>query len=197
MAEKRKDITQAMCDQVKFLIKGGATNKKAGEFIGVSATTISRIRTAGYNAEEFRKNNEARREEEKLLAAPITESKVNAYFARREEEKKTGSYACGYTGVCELPESGIELTPDGPRMKGEQIPGQMAMELLPTQEQAKETTDLNKLLRFLAGKTDLLSNQLSKYDRYMREMGIELCGISTKLDKLNDNLCQILRRMDK
>lgn len=185
MAEKRKDITQQICDQVKFLIKGGATNKKAGAFVGLSATTISRIRTAGYSAEEFRKNNEI----------------------RNAEEKKAGSYACAYTGEIE-DKSGMMLTPEGPLTREElraavrefqdaanQVPGQLAMDL-PTYPQVKET-DLNKLLRFLAGKTDLLGAQLSKYDRYMREMGTVLCGIGTKLDKLNDNLCQILRRMDK
>ena len=194
MAEKRKDITQAMCDHVKLLIKGGATNKTAGALIGVSATTISRIRTAGYSAEKFKENNEARRGEVKLLAAPATESAVNAYFARREKVKKTGTYACVYTGVVE-DKSGIELTPDGPRMKQDQIPGQMAMEL-PTYPQVKET-DLNKLMRFLAGKADALGIFLGKNDRCMREMGMAIYQINTKLDKLNDNLCQILRRMDK
>ena len=179
MAEKRKDITQEICDQVKFLIKGGATNKKAGAFVGLSATTISRIRTAGYSAEEFRKNNEIRNAEEKG-----DKRIVGTYFTPEVAEKlKVPEYKDDGTGTYHL------------SMPENQVLGQMAMDL-PTYPQIKET-DINKLLRFLAGKTDLLGRQLSTYDRYMREMGIELCGIGTKLDKLNDNLCQILRRMDK
>ena len=186
MAEKRKDITQGICDQVQFLIKGGATNKKAGAFVGLSATTISRIRTAGYSAEEFRKNNEARREEEKkTLTDYISKEAIESVKPHYVEDKKhPGTYHLQLT-----------RSDDYAPKNNDQVPGQMAMEL-PTYPQVKET-DLNKLLRFLAGKTDLLGAQLSKYDRYMREMGIQLCGIGTKLDKLNDNLCQILRRMDK
>ena len=113
MAEKRKDITQEICDQVKFLIKGGATNRKAGSFVGLSASTVSRIRTADYNAEKYRKNNEI----------------------RNAEEKKAGTYACGFTGECELPEPGIMLTDEGPvirkemQAEGNQVPGQMTMDL--------------------------------------------------------------------
>ena len=189
MAEKRKDITQAMCDHVKLLIKGGATNKTAGALIGVSATTISRIRTAGYNAEEFRKNNEA----------------------RREEEKKTGTYACVYTGVIE-DKSGIELTPDGPRLKSEQIPGQMAMELpekkmITVEVQVPEGEPVvlvneQKIIRFLAGKMDETNKDINKVRADIQASHSEMSrllyeNISMKLDQIYNYLGQIVRRMDK
>lgn len=161
MAEKRKDITQEICDQVKFLIKGGATNRKAGRFVGLSATTVSRIRTADYNAEQYRKNNEIR----------------NA-----EEKKEAGEYGCVYTGECELPEQGIMLTEEGPvireelQVTGDQVPGQMKMFFQGEGKPPIPIVDETKLMRFLAGKTG---------------------EITTKLDKINDNLCQILRRLDK
>ena len=160
MNRKKPDITQEICDQVKFLIKGGATNRKAGAFVGLSASTVSRIRTADYNAERYRKNNEI----------------------RNAEEKKAGTYACGFTGECELPEPGIMLTDDGPVIReelqatGDQVPGQMKMFFQGEGKPPIPIVDETKLMRFLAGK---------------------IGEVTTKLDKLNDNLCQILRRMDK
>ena len=160
MNRKKPDITQEICDQVKFLIKGGATNRKAGRFVGLSATTVSRIRTADYNADQYRKNNEI----------------------RNAEEKKAGTYACGFTGECELPEPGIMLTEEGPvireelQVTGDQVPGQMKMFFQGEGKPPIPIVDETKLMRFLAGKTG---------------------EITTKLDKINDNLCQILRRMDK
>lgn len=160
MNRKKPDITQEICDQVKFLIKGGATNRKAGCFVGLSASTVSRIRTADYNAEKYRKNNEI----------------------RNAEEKKAGTYACGFTGECELPEPGIMLTDEGPvireelQVTGDQVPGQMKMFFQGEGKPPIPIVDETKLMRFLAGKTG---------------------EITTKLDKINDNLCQILRRLDK
>lgn len=160
MNRKKPDITQKICDQVKYLITGGATNRMAGAFVGLSASTVSRIRTADYNAEQYRKNNEI----------------------RNAEEKKAGSYACGFTGECELPEPGIMLTDEGPvireelQVTGDQVPGQMKMFFQGEGKPPIPIVDETKLMRFLAGKTG---------------------EITTKLDKINDNLCQILRRMDK
>ena len=178
MNRKKPDITQEICDQVKFLIKGGATNRKAGRFVGLSATTVSRIRTADYNAEQYRKNNEIRNAEEKgeyKLTDPDLPI-LNRF------EKKAGSYACGFTGECELPEPGIMLTEEGPVIReelqatGDQVPGQMKMFFQGEGKPPIPIVDETKLMRFLAGKTG---------------------EITTKLDKINDNLCQILRRMDK
>lgn len=223
MADKRKDITQEICDQVKFLIKGGATNKKAGAFVGLSATTISRIRTAGYSAEGFRKNNEARREEEKAeykLTDPGLPT-LNRF------EKKDGSYACAYTGEIE-DKSGMVLTPEGPLTREElraavrefqdaanQVPGQLAMDL-PTEKDRKMVTvevsvpqdepivlvNEQKMMRFLAGKLDGINIDINKVRSDIQAAHSEMSQmifkyVSAPLDKIYDYLGQILRRMDK
>ena len=81
----------------------------------------------------------------------------------------------------------------------DQVPGQMAMDL-PTYPQIKET-DMNKLLRFLAGKTDAIVTEIESikndYEIGQINIGALFREIESKLDKLNDNMCQILRRMDK
>ena len=170
MADKKVEITNEMCRQAQLLIKGGATNKEAGRFLGVSPATVSRIRNADYDLFKYLQNTEARR-------------------------KAAGAYKCNYTGVCELPESGIELTPDGPRMKQDQVPGQVAMDL-EKQEAGTYTPEIQDNQPI---KLDI-SKEAFEYElnnRLMRFLGGKMGEITTKLDKLNDNLCQILRRMDK
>ena len=183
MADKKVEITQDMCRQAQLMIKGGATNKEAASFLGVSPATVSRIRTANYDPFKYQQNTEARRKEEKV-EYKLTDPGLPTL--NRFVKKAGGTYSCVHTGVIE-DKSGIVLTPEGPLTREElraaarefqdaanQVPGQMEMDL-PTYPQIKET-DMNKLMRFLAGK---------------------IGEITTKLDKLNDNLCQILRRMDK
>ena len=168
MNRKKPDITQEICDQVKFLIKGGATNRKAGRFVGLSATTVSRIRTADYNAEQYRKNNEIRNAEEK-----------------KETEKEPNRME------------------DLLAAEDNQVPGQMAMDLQPEDDGAKEMAeylhcedapakkvDIVSFMRLYAGKTGELITWIS-------EACVLLHRNMEKLDKINDNLCQILRRLDK
>ena len=137
MSEKRVEITNVLCRQVQLLIKGGATNKEAGSLVGVSAATVSRIRTANYDPFKYQQNTEARRKLEVEVADAMD-------YISQEEQKDE-----------------------------DQVPGQMKMDL---PEEEKETTDQTKMMRFLAAK---------------------IGEVTTKLDKLNDNLCKILRRMDK
>ena len=154
MAEKRIEITNTLCRQVQLLIKGGATNKEAGELVGVSAATVSRIRTANYDPFKYQQNTEARRKGEEQQ----TEDAVTKYFMQKEER----------FGQPIVPPYIEERKPD-------QIPGQMAMFIPAGGGEPMPVVDENKLMRFLAGK---------------------IGEVTTKLDKLNDNLCQILRRMD-
>ena len=76
----------------------------------------------------------------------------------------------------------------------DQVPGQLRMFIPGENQPPVPLIDENKLMRFLAGK-------MEQQDELMRELGRELGGmlidIIKKLDKINDNLCQILRRMDK
>ena len=135
MADKKVEITQDMCRQVQLMIKGGATNKEAASFLGVSPATVSRIRSANYDLFKYLQNTDERR---------IKENDKKA-------DKRIAEALANY-----------------------QVPGQMAM-VLPEEKEQQAPADENKMMRFLAGK---------------------IGEITTKLDKLNDNLCQILRRMD-
>lgn len=210
MNKERTVITQQLCDHVKALLAGKLTHKKAAEFTRIGKATVDRIVAAGFNAEQYAKNTAARKEEKKAA----------------EEQKPAARYGCVYTGHIEMPQTGIELTPEGPvnretitKVREElkkytdenQVPGQMEMDLQPAEEQ-EEYVDVNmkvkkdgrvavvnqeKIIekldaifigmegmhRYRAGKTDLLNKTL----------GIML----EKLDKINDTMYQILRRMDK
>ena len=57
-----------------------------------------------------------------------------------------------------------------------QIPGQISMDLQPAEEQKQDMDDQTKMMRFFAG---------------------QIAKVTEKLDKLNDTMNQILRRMDK
>ena len=136
MADKKVEITQDMCRQAQLMIKGGATNKEAASFLGVSPATVSRIRSANYDLFKYLQNTDERRIKEN----------------DKKTDKRIAEAVANY-----------------------QVPGQMAM-VLPEEKEQQAPADENKMMRFLAGK---------------------IGEITTKLDKLNDNLCQILRRMDK
>lgn len=148
MAEKkRKEITQALCRQVQLLIKGGASNREAGEITGTSAATVSRIRTAEYDAYKYHLNNTKRNEEEKKQA-------------NIQQDQET----------CATDPGDMQPAEDN------QVPGQIKMFFPGEGKEPYPIYDENKIMRFLAGK-----------------MG----EVTSKLDKLNDNLCQILRRLDR
>ena len=153
MADKKVEITNEMCRQAQLLIKGGATNKEAASFLGVSPATVSRIRSANYDLFKYLQNTDERRIREKDKKA---DNLITEYF-----KQKVRHY-----GPPKIPPYLEE---------GGEVPGQVVMEL-PEEKEQQAPADDNKMIRFLAGK---------------------IGEITTKLDKLNDNLCQILRRMDK
>lgn len=71
--KKRTKITEELFEMVKTMLKGGATQKKCAEFLGIGSATVQRIATSetygDYNA------------------------RVNAYFLRKKkeaEEKEAG-----------------------------------------------------------------------------------------------------------
>ena len=160
MADKKVEITQDMCRQAQLMIKGGATNKEAASLLGVSPATVSRIRSANYDLFKYQQNTEARR----------------SYKLPAQHGGTFHKWVYTAEGMKFIEVKAEELVKNDlqEEKKDDQVPGQMEMDL-PTYPQIKET-DMNKLMRFLAGK---------------------IGEITTKLDKLNDNLCQILRRMDK
>lgn len=169
MAEKRIEITQALCRQVQLLIKGGASNKEAGQITGTSAATVSRIRSADYDAAKYQQNTEARRA--KVFEMEKAE---NLADIGEQEVKRMVQQAC------------------------DQVPGQIRMFLPGDGQPPVPLIDENKLMRFLAGK---MEQQAAKQDEIlrelMRELGEMLIDMIKKLDKINDNLCQVLRKLDR
>ena len=61
MKKERVVIDQKMCRMVELMMKGGAPTSEIGEQLGISKATISRIKTAGFSAEQYEKNTYMRR----------------------------------------------------------------------------------------------------------------------------------------
>lgn len=156
---KKVAITQDLCRMVELMLKGGAQQKEVGERLGISKATVSRIKTAGYDAEQYRKNTTERVEKENQ--AEMTE----------EEKQSMGIRYPLTVEKVEMSEGGVSVTA---RQAEEQVEGQMEMELpLPVTITAEDLQV--KLMRFQAAQVE---------------------KILVKLEKINDNLCQILRKLD-
>lgn len=63
---KKVAITQDLCRMVELMLKGGAQQKEVGERLGISKATVSRIKAAGFDPEQYRKNTTERVEKENL-----------------------------------------------------------------------------------------------------------------------------------
>ena len=68
MKKERIVIDEVFCRMVELMLKGGANRKEIRERLGVSSATISRIKTAGFNAEKYAENTARRVMEEKEAA---------------------------------------------------------------------------------------------------------------------------------
>ena len=175
--KERKPVDEKMCRQVQLLLGGGATGEEAAEIVGVSTGTISRIRKAGFDMETFRKNTEERKEREKKAA----EEPQLRFPLKVEKVEET--------------EAGLKIT----ARQAEDMPGQIAMELQ-TPAEEKPVSDQVKLIRFLAGRFDALEKKTEASDEKQASDVAALCQwivvACTKIDKVNDYLGQILRKMD-
>lgn len=168
---KKVAITQDLCRMVELMLKGGAQQKEVGERLGISKATVSRIKTAGYDAEQYRKNTTERVEKENQTEATEEEKQIQGIRYPLTVEK------------VEMSEGGVSVTA---RQAEEQVPGQMKMELPPAEEQKPEMSDQTKLMRFQAGQADKIIGQ----------MMVNVDALLMKLDRLNDTLSMILRKMD-
>lgn len=178
MSKERKPVNEKMCRQVQLLLGGGATGEEAAEIVGVSTGTISRIRKAGFDMETFRKNTEERKEREKKAA----EEPQLRFPLKVEKVEET--------------EAGLKIT----ARQAEEMPGQIAMDLQTPAEEKPEMSDQVKLIRFLAGRFDALEKKIEASDEKQASDVAALCRwivvACTKIDKVNDYLGQILRKMD-
>ena len=68
MSNERTTIDQALCRKVQILLNGGATGQEVAKMENISEGTVSRIRKAGFNAEQYRENTKRRIQKEKQKA---------------------------------------------------------------------------------------------------------------------------------
>ena len=162
---KKVAITQDLCRMVELMLKGGAQQKEVGKRLGISKATVSRIKTAGYDAEQYRKNTTERVEKEnqaeEQIIIPIKPGKVIRVDQKPDE---------------------ITVT----EMEEEQVPGQICMDLQPAEEQKPEMSDQKKLMRFLAGKFgdeyELISACMGSLTHHMVKIEDYLAQILRKMD---------------
>ena len=69
MKNERVVINEMLCRKVQLMIAGGAGTAEVAEIVGVSQTTVSRIRRAGYSAKQYeadknKRVNDARKKPE-------------------------------------------------------------------------------------------------------------------------------------
>lgn len=57
--KKKEPITQASCDVAKFLFRKGNSMKAIAQTLGVNPSTVSKIKTAGFDLEKYLENRKA------------------------------------------------------------------------------------------------------------------------------------------
>ena len=57
--KKREQITQEKCDVAKFLFRNGNSMKVIAQTLRVNPSTVSKIKTAGFNLEKYLENRKA------------------------------------------------------------------------------------------------------------------------------------------
>ena len=175
--KERAIITPGLIRQVQLMLAGGATGKEVAEITGTSEGTISRIKRAGFDYEQFKKNTEARR---KTAEEPQWNTLRFPMKVEKVEETEDGlKITARQPEQLEL-QGGVDY-----QMKvNEELPGQIGMELEP--EKPAEMSDQVKMMRFLGGK---LGNIEGKTDF----LNVTAALINENLGKIYDALGQILR----
>ena len=65
---KKLDVNQELCRKVQIMLAGAKMGEVA-ELLGISKTTVSRIKAAGFDPEQYAKNTQKRVEEENKAEA--------------------------------------------------------------------------------------------------------------------------------
>ena len=185
--KERAIITPGLIRQVQLMLAGGATGKEVAEITGTSEGTISRIKKAGFDYEQFQKNTEARRK-------PVPEpnnGRISWGEAAKISEEMDKQKRLELQG-------GVDY-----QVKvNEELPGQIGMDLQP--EKPAEMIDQVKLMRFLAGQGEkIIGQMLVCNDAQLMSMGKTneaenmivktMAQIDMKLSRIADYLGQILR----
>ena len=65
---KRTQVTEELCRAVQLMMAGNPDQKEVARLLGTSATTVSRIKAAGFDYQTFLKNTEARKTEKQTVS---------------------------------------------------------------------------------------------------------------------------------
>jgi DNA-binding XRE family transcriptional regulator len=65
---KKVQVTDQICKQVQLMRKGGANQTEIAKLLGISAPTVSRIETAGFDMATYLENKRIAREKENRKA---------------------------------------------------------------------------------------------------------------------------------
>ena len=160
------------------MLAGGATGKEVAEITGTSEGTISRIKKAGFDYEQFQKNTEARR---KTAEEPQWNTLRFPMKVEKVEETEDGlKITARQPEQLEL-QGGVDY-----QMKvNEELPGQIGMEREP--EKPAEMSDQVKMMRFLAGRFDLIEKS--------QALGVAM--INENLVKINENMVKATMSIDR
>ena len=186
--KERAIITPGLIRQVQLMLAGGATGKEVAEITGTSEGTISRIKKAGFDFEQFQKNTEARRK--KMEEAPQWNTLRFPMKVEKVEETEDGlNITARQPEQLEL-QGGVDY-----QVKvNEELPGQIGMDLQP---EKPEMSDQVKMMRFIAGQFDgmekMLKAEIENQNGNIAAVAQWITVVCSKIDKTNDYLGQILR----
>lgn len=141
MAE-RLVVDQGMCDKAKLMLAGGGSQVQVAQLLGISESTVSRIKKAGFDRATFYANNDRRRIEDNNKRAD--EKLIKAINQLREEQKE----------------------------EKKELPGQVKMELVYDPDIAEEyrkeqKSEDNSMMRFQAKQVGLLLQKMEKMNDTM------------------------------
>ena len=136
---KRTNVTEELCRAVQLMMAGNPDQKEVARLLGTSATTVSRIKAAGFDYATFLANTDRRRVEQQNARADAAIERINTEIDKvRAAEAQT-------------------------------VPGQIRMEIpekpLEAEKQESVTlpmSDQVKMMRFIAGQVDRVVKALGE-----------------------------------
>ena len=132
---KRTNVTEELCRAVQLMMAGNPDQKEVARLLGTSATTVSRIKAAGFDYATFLKNTEARKIEQQAVKTGEAMKKLDAAIEQvRAAEEQT-------------------------------VPGQIRMEIpekMPVEAEKPEMSEQTKMMRFIAGQVDRIVKALGE-----------------------------------
>lgn len=174
MADKRIEITQGLCRKVQLMMSGGAKANEIRNLLGISTATISRIKSADFDAVKYQQNSEKRRVVKKALAP----EGVPMLQVPGEED-------------AELEECAAKLDAMANGAEG-QVPGQVSM------FEQEDSGDIKALvrgfMRLYAGKMDDIKKDIEKIHS-TDDIGGSLVSILKEMRKTNELMGLMFNRM--